>query len=68
VEVAPHFPNFSTKWRCDQLLVPVTLPLVPNGQEAELAPELVWKRWQREKIPVSAWNQTPVIQPIAFMP
>jgi len=28
-------------------------------------PGWVWTRWQREKFFASAWNRTPVIQPVA---
>jgi len=44
-------------------LFPAIEPLIPIGQEAGWAPEPVWKRWQR--VPASAGNRTPVVQPVA---
>jgi hypothetical protein len=47
-------------------LVPGKEPLVPTGWEDGWAPEPVWNRCRREKFSVSAYNRTPVVQPVAW--
>jgi len=43
----------------------VKMHTVPFRQEAEWAPEPVWTRWRREKIPAPGGNGIPVVQPVA---
>jgi hypothetical protein len=52
-----------------QLHAPAALPPgtelpVPIEYEAGWAPEPVWTRWWREKFPVPAGSQTPIVQPV----
>jgi hypothetical protein len=56
--IAPCFLDLGTRWKWVVSFTPWPLypsgkdPLVPTGQEAGWAPELLWTRWWRENVAI----------------
>jgi hypothetical protein len=61
--IAQRILDLGTRWRCQLhslvALPPGKQPLVPIGWEAWWAPEPVWMRWWREKLPAPHGTRSP---------